>query len=64
MFYTLKESKHAQLIFQKLIQIVKKQIMLLMTPNEGKEECHYLAVEKLSALLHRITSKHKGDFIA
>ena len=23
---------------------------------------HYLAVKKLSTLLHRITSKHKGDF--
>ena len=39
-----------------------KQIILLMIPNEEKEGCHYLAVEKLSALLHGINSKHKGDF--
>ena len=34
-----------------------------MIPNEGKEGWHYLAVKKiLSALLHRMTSKNKGDF--
>ena len=33
-----------------------------MIPNKEKEECHYLAVKKLSALLYVITSKHKGDF--
>ena len=33
-----------------------------MIPNEEKEGWHYLAVEKLSALLHAITSKHKGNF--
>ena len=32
-----------------------------MIPNEEKEGWHYLAV-KTSALLHKITSKHKGDF--
>ena len=33
-----------------------------MIPNEEKEQWHYLAVKKLSALLHGITSKHKGNF--
>ena len=33
-----------------------------MIPNEKKEEWHYLAVKKLSALLYRKTSKHHGDF--
>ena len=40
---------------------VKKQIILLMIPNEEKEGWHYLAVKKLSALLRGITSKRKGD---
>ena len=33
-----------------------------MIPNEEKEGWHYLAVKKLSALLHEITSKYKGNF--
>ena len=33
-----------------------------MIPNKEKEGRHYLAVKKLSELLHGITSKHKGDF--
>ena len=33
-----------------------------MIPNEEKEGQHYLAVKKLSALLHRIISNHKGNF--
>ena len=33
-----------------------------MIPNDKKEWWHYLAIKKLSALLHGITSKHKGDF--
>ena len=33
-----------------------------MIPNEEKEGWHYLAIKKLSALLHGIASKHKGDF--
>ena len=40
----------------------EKQIILLMIPNEEKEGWHYLAVNKLSALLRGITSKHHGDF--
>ena len=33
----------------------EKQIILSMIPNEEKEGWHFLAVEKLSALLHGIT---------
>ena len=33
-----------------------------MITNEEKEGWHCLAVKKLSALLHGITSKHKDDF--
>ena len=40
----------------------KKQIILLMIPNEEKEDWHYLAVQKLLVLLRGITSKHHGDF--
>ena len=40
----------------------EKQIILLMIPNEEKEESHYLVVKKLSALLHGITSKHSFIF--
>ena len=32
-----------------------------MIPNEEREDWHYLAVKKLSALFHGITSKHKID---
>ena len=38
----------------------QNQVILLMV-TDGKE-WHYLAVEKLSALLRRITSNHNGDF--
>ena len=31
-------------------------------PNEEEEGWRYLAVKKLSPLLHVITSKHKADF--
>ena len=33
-----------------------------MIPNEEKQNWHYLAVKKLSALLHGIFPKHKGGF--
>ena len=33
-----------------------------MILNEEKEGLHYLAVKKLSTLLHGITSKRKADF--
>ena len=41
----------------------KKRIIFLMIPHVEKQEWHYLAVKKLSALLNRITSKDKGDCI-
>ena len=44
------------------MELCEKQIILLMIPNEEKEVWHCLTVKKLSALLHGITSKHKGDF--
>ena len=34
-----------------------------MAGNKEKEGWHYLAVKKLSALLHRKTSKHNVTFI-
>ena len=40
----------------------EKQITLLMILKKEKEGWHYLVVKKSSALLHGITSKHKGDF--
>ena len=33
----------------------EKQVIILMIPKEEKEGWHYLAVKKLSALLHGIT---------
>ena len=41
---------------------LEKQIILLMITNKEKEGWHYLAVTKLSALLHKKTSAHNGDF--
>ena len=40
----------------------EKQIIMLMIPNKEKEDWHYLAIKKLSALLWGITSKCEGDF--
>ena len=40
----------------------KKQLIVLIIPNEEREGCYYLAVKKLSALLRIITSKHHDDF--
>ena len=40
----------------------ERKIILLMIPNEEKVGWHYLAARKVSALLHGITAKHKGDF--
>ena len=41
---------------------LEKQIILLMITNKEKEGWHYLAVTKLSALLHKKASAHNGDF--
>ena len=57
-FYILKKKNHVQLIFQKLIRIVKS----LMILNQEKESWHYLVVKGLSALLRGIPSKHDGEF--
>ena len=40
----------------------EKQIILFIIPNEEKKGWHYLAIKIFPALLHRITSKNKGDF--
>ena len=38
----------------------KNQVILLM--NTDGEKWHYLAVESLSALFRRVTSRNNGDF--
>ena len=48
----LKKNKYVLLISQKLIRIVKKQVILLMIPNKEKERGHHLTVKELPALLH------------
>ena len=59
-----------------MTQIVKKQLILLMIPNQEKHEAiskrhdakskgrrwHYLAVKELSALLRAISLKNNGNF--
>ena len=40
----------------------EKQIILLIVLNEEKEIWRYLALKRLSALLHGITQKRKSDF--
>ena len=58
-----KEKEICQAYISKIMWNCKKQIILLMIPNEGKEgQRHYLTVKKLSTLLRRITLKHHGDF--
>ena len=59
MFCILKKKKYTLPMFQKITQIVKK-VIILMIPN--RERWHYLAIKKLSALLREITSKYHGDF--
>ena len=59
----IKDKEIYSAFISKLNSTREKQIILLMIPNEEKEgRWHYLAVKKLSALLHRITSKNMGDF--
>ena len=60
MFCMLKKKNHILLMFQNLIHIVKNKLFFLMIAN--REEWHYLAVKKLSALMKGITSKRCGDF--
>ena len=40
----------------------REQSEALATRAKSKGRWHYLAVKKLSALLRRIPSKHRGDF--
>ena len=48
-FSVPKKKKYVQFISQKILRTVKKQIILLMIPNEEKEGWHYLAVKKVIA---------------
>ena len=58
------------LSFKKHNSDYEKQIIFLMISNKsirvakskGRPRWHYLAVQKLSALLREVTSKHRGDF--
>ena len=60
MFYMLKQTCPA--FISKINSNCEKQTILLIILNDEKESCHYIAVKKLSTLLHGITSKHKGNF--
>ena len=60
-FCLLKKRKHVQLISQISIRIVKSKNSI----NDSKRRKKRMALscsKKLSALLHGIISKHKGDF--
>ena len=57
----IKEKETLSGYTSKHISIREKQIILLMIPDEEDKGLHYLAVKKISALLHRKPSKHKGD---
>ena len=59
MFCMLKKKKYILLIFQIIIQIVKR-VILLIFPK--REKWLFLAVKNLPALLRGITSKNDGDF--
>ena len=48
------------LYLKNYLEFWKTNTYSLIIPNEEKEEWHYLAVKKLSALLRTITSKHDG----
>ena len=62
MFCISKKRHYVLHLFQKLTQIVKKKLILLMIPNYKEEVWHYLAVKKLSPLLRKITLKNNGNF--
>ena len=57
-FY-IKENEIYPAYISKHNSTCEKQMILLKIPNE-KKGSHYLAVRKIFALLHRITSKNKG----
>ena len=58
----IKEKGICQTYISKIYSNSEKQIILLMIPNEEKEEWYYLAVKKLPTSLRGRTSKHHGDF--
>ena len=58
----IKEKEICLAYVSKINSNIEKQIILLMIPNKEKEAWHYLTVKTISALLHGITSKHKGNF--
>ena len=60
MLCMLKKKKCFLLMFQNTIQIVKKQVILLIIPNGAG--WHYLALKKPSALDRGIKFQHHGDF--
>ena len=51
----IKEKEICPVYISKINSNCEKQIILLMIPNEENVGWHYLAVKKLSALLHGIT---------
>ena len=51
MFCMLQKEKYILLIFQNIIQILKKKAILLMIPN--REGWHYLAVKKTISIIKR-----------
>ena len=65
-----KEKEICPAYISKIDSNCKRQIILLMFPNEEKEgpeakskgRWHYLALKRLSTLLRGITSKHHSDF--
>ena len=60
-FCILKKKKNVQLIFKKLIQVVKKNNSI----NDSKQRKSRMALscsKKLATLLRGVTSKHHGDF--
>ena len=58
----IKEKEICTAYISKIDSNCQKQIISLIIPIEEKEDWHYLAVKKLSAVLREITSKHNGDF--
>ena len=56
------KEKYILLMFQKITQILKKKVTLLMIPKG--EGWHYFALKKLSVLLRVISCKHNGGFFS
>ena len=54
-----KKKNYILLMFQKIVEIVKKVIVLMIPNAKGQ---HYLVAKEQSAFLRGITSKHHGDF--